>query len=244
MEHKKATKAQLEKKLKEASVYVSKANRKIHFSDIGVTIYDCSEEIVLESNFHRQIWEKINASGYSETCIMFGQLLEIALSHEKEITKKDKKGNVYYSFDGLLKLDGLSETEHAIIDLVKLFIYTSEGISFSLGFDDTSVLKLRTLFNVSMAVYNKIADAGESEKDLDANDYWNSLISELRLENLYVNIDAKYAKEIKNIVDSAEMDVYNKIKSFIESKGGSMLNITAIRKKDEDEAEALNNLQS
>lgn len=244
MEQKKPTKGQLEKMLKEASVYVAKANKKVHFSDIGVTIYDCPDEIVLMSNFHTQIWEKINAKGYSETCIMFSQLIDITLNHMSEIAKKDKKDNVYYTLSSLKSLKTLSENELAIIDLVEVFIYTSEGISYSLGFNDSSVLKLRTLYNVSMSVYNQIFDIAEKNENVDANTYWKGLISELRLGNLYINLNKEHIDEVVEFVKSTENEAYDKIKSFIESKGGSMKDIVAIHKQDTDEAEALSELQS
>ena len=63
MEQKKPTKKQLEKKLREATVFVDKAEKSIYLADIGVGIYITKFQTVLSTNFHRHVWENINSIG-------------------------------------------------------------------------------------------------------------------------------------------------------------------------------------
>ena len=55
MEQKKPTKKQLEKKLKEATVFVDKAEKSIYLAAIGVGIYISKFQTVLSPNFHRHV---------------------------------------------------------------------------------------------------------------------------------------------------------------------------------------------
>ena len=244
MEQKKPTKGQLEKMLKEASVYVSKANKKVHFSDIGVTIYDCPEEIVLMSNFHTQIWEKINAKGYSETCIMFSQLIDITLNHMSEIIHKGKNGIVYYTLDDLRSLKNITYPEFFIIRSCEKFIFTTESFAFSLGTEEKSVLKVDSFYKISQIFHNEIGDIAMSGEDKSSNDFWKDFIRDLRLNNLFIDIKEDTVKDIIDFVKSTEDKAYEDIKSFIESKGGEMINSIAIHKSEGDEAEALSELKS
>lgn len=240
MEQKKATRAQLQKKIDNAQIFIEKSQKSIYFGDIGIGIYICKDEVIARTNFHSHIWEKITSSNFSSPCIFLEQLVNIANEHIKDIEDKNPKGEIYYSFGKLKSINTLTTAEKNLIMLVEYFLYTINEPVFSIGADELSVTKLLMNYILFLAKSQIILDANEG--DIIQNDLYNNLISSLRFLSLTGEFDSIKNDEIKSGITEIESEAYRKIKELIESKGGKILDVIAIPKKNDDEAQALNEL--
>ena len=125
MEQKKATRGELEKRIKNAQLIVDKGKnyKAFYFADRGIGIYICQDYIVATTNFHQHVWNRIDAMGYNTTCLMLESLVDIANTHSQEIQDKNEKGEVYYSLDKLKLVETLTETEKIIIQMTEKWLY-------------------------------------------------------------------------------------------------------------------------
>ena len=125
MEQKKATRGELEKRIKNAQLIVDKGKnyKAFYFADRGIGIYICQDYIVSTTNFHQHVWNRIDAMGYNTTCLMLESLVDIANTHSEEIQDKNEKGEIYYSLDKLRLIDTLTDTERIIIQMTEKWLY-------------------------------------------------------------------------------------------------------------------------
>jgi len=245
MEQKKPTKKQLEKKLNEATVFVDKAEKSIYLADIGVGIYITKFQTVLSTDFHRHVWENINSAGYSGVYMYINSFLDIALSHLDDIKGKTDKGELYYSF-GKLKGCSLLENEKAIINKVEMFIYSVNDGLYSIGSNNDAtgiMLYLDYLYTMSKAALvselpNENILVNTFVKDLTARVFTNSL---------QVSFDETNENTVETL-ENGIADIFNKAfketSKLLEENGGKMLDTVAFPKKEQDEANDLNELKN
>lgn len=102
MEQKKETKAQLERRIKNALVFVPKDKdyQGIYFQDKGLRLQVTADYAIVSTNFHSHVFHAITSSGYSKPYLYTKQFVEIALEHDCKA--KNEKGEVYYSYAKLL----------------------------------------------------------------------------------------------------------------------------------------------
>ena len=112
MEKKKETKAQLERRMKNALVFVprDKDTLGIFFDDKGVRLEVTQDVCVISTSFHRHVFSAITPSGYSRPYLYTKRIIEIALENDCVV------GNGY-SFARLLGvLNGKEDkTEYNIV---------------------------------------------------------------------------------------------------------------------------------
>ena len=96
METKKQTKAQIERKIQNAIVFVpkDKDTKTIFFSDKGLRLTTTADTAVVETGYHRHVFSYFTASGISRPYIYVSRLIEIA-------NETDCKVNDGYSFEKL-----------------------------------------------------------------------------------------------------------------------------------------------
>ena len=243
MEQKKPTKKQLEKKLREATVFVDKAEKSIYLADIGVGIYISKFETVLSTNFHRHVWENINSVGYSGVFMYLNSFLDIVLTKLDEIKDKNTKGELYYSF-GKLKGCSLTENERVIVSKVEMFIYSVNDGLYSIGSENDQIgimLYLDYLYTMSKAtLISELPD-----EDILVNTFVKDLTSRIFTNSLQISFDdsnpetiEKLKNGIKNIFDNA----FSETQKLLADNGGKMLDTIAFPKKEKDEANDLNEL--
>ncbi len=243
MEQKKPTKKQLEKKLKEATVFVDKAEKSIYLADIGVGIYISKFQTVLSTNFHRHVWENINSVGYSGVFMYLNSFLDIVIAKLDDIKDKNTKGELYYSF-GKLKACALSENERMIVSKVEMFIYSVNDGLYSIGSDSDPIgimLYLDYLYTMSKATL--ISELPEG--DILVNTFVKDLVSRMFTNSLQISFDdsdkdtaEKLKKGIQNIFNNA----FNETQKLLADNGGKMLDTIAFPKKEQDEANDLNDI--
>ena len=125
MEQKKATRGELEKRIKNAQLIVDKGKnyKAFYFADRGIGIYICQDYVVSTTNFHQHVWNRINSAGYNSTCLILKSLVDIANTHAEEIQDKNEKGEIYYSLDKLKLVETLTETQKIIIQMTEKWLY-------------------------------------------------------------------------------------------------------------------------
>lgn len=243
MEQKKPTKKQLEKKLKEATVFVDKAEKSIYLADIGVGIYISKFQTVLSTNFHRHVWENINSVGYSGVFMYLNSFLDIVLAKLDDIKDKNTKGELYYSF-GNLKACALSENERMIVSKVEMFIYSVNDGLYSIGSDSDPIgimLYLDYLYTMSKAtLISELPDG-----DILVNTFVKDLTSRMFTNSLQISFDDSdkdTAEKLKNGIQNIFNNAFNETQKLLADNGGKMLDTIAFPKKEQDEANDLNEL--
>lgn len=99
MEQKKVTKAQLERRIQNAIVFVpkDKKTKSIFFSDKGLRVTVTFDTAVVQTNYHSHVFTNITTSGISRPFLYMQKLVEIALANDCETEDG-------YSFAKLLKV--------------------------------------------------------------------------------------------------------------------------------------------
>ena len=103
MEKKKPTKAQMERRIENAIVFVPKTKdtQSIFFSDKGVRLTVTDDKAVIATGYHQHVFESYNMSGMSRPYLYTRRIVELALENDCE--QRDEKGNVTgYSYSSLL----------------------------------------------------------------------------------------------------------------------------------------------
>jgi len=244
MEEKKITKAQLEKRIKNAQLIVDKgsAYKAIYFADRGIGIYICKDYVIVSSNFHQHVWNKVIGTGYNKPCLYLEQMVDIANAHIDEISDKNPKDEVFYSLTKLMSISSLSNDEKLLLTLVERYIYVINDGIYCIGNEPQDITNLMLQYLCWLAKSNIFV--GDRDEDILRNEFYNKFISTLRFIGLDVEIDNSLNDELKDKIAEIEENAYNQIKNYIEDKSGKMIDVVALPKRTDDEAIALKELQS
>ena len=141
MEQKKPTKAELERRLKNAIVLVPKTKDtdEIYFADKGLRLIVTQDHTVIETGFHRHVFDNITSSGMSRAYIYVRRFIEIA--KENDCTYKDDNGLTFYSYQKLLnelKADKEKETDYIIAFYCDLWFYCIFNPLYAINNDQAS----------------------------------------------------------------------------------------------------------
>ena len=135
MEKKKETKAQLERRMKNALVFVprDKDTLGIFFDDKGVRLEVTQDVCVISTSFHRHVFSAITPSGYSRPYLYTKRIIEIALENDCVV------GNGY-SFARLLEvLNGKEDkTEYNIVVYYSWWLMVIFDGLYSISEDEVS----------------------------------------------------------------------------------------------------------
>lgn len=125
MEQKKPTKASLERRLRDAIVFVPKdrETKSFYFSDKGLRLTHTSDTTVIATGFHRHVFDNITMSGYSRPALYVERLIDIAIKENPVV--EDAKGNQHYSFERLLKIleEKEDKTDYNIVSYVSWWLH-------------------------------------------------------------------------------------------------------------------------
>ena len=101
MEQKKETRAQLERRIKQAVVFVPKDKdySSIFFSDKGVRLEVTQDSAVISTNYHRHVFSNITSQGLSRPWLYTKRIIEIAINAQGDVL--DGNG---YSYQKLLEV--------------------------------------------------------------------------------------------------------------------------------------------
>ncbi len=104
MNNNKSTKGELERRIRNAVVLVPKTKdtKSIFFDDKILKLTVTDDFAVIETGFHRHVFNQITASGISRPYLYTKRFIEIALANDS--TWKDEKGQVRRSYSKLFEI--------------------------------------------------------------------------------------------------------------------------------------------
>lgn len=245
MEQKKATRAQLEKRIDNALLIVDKGKefKSIYLGDIGIGVYITKDYAIMTSNFHQHIWNKFNRQGYNKPYIYLDQFVNLANEHINEIGDKNIEDELFYSMRKLIAISTLSESEKILIGMVYRFIYVANSGIYAIGNENIENTNLLLQYSCWLSYSNVFFEI--KDEDVLRNDIYNKFISEFRYNSLDKDIDKKFENKLKEKINEVEGNAYNQIKKFINENGGKMIDTVALPKRtDEDEVQALKEIMS
>ena len=135
METKKPTKAQLERRLQNAILFIerTKDTRSIYFSDKGVRLTITEDYAIVETLAHRHVFDKITMSGISRPYLYTDKLIDIAL--QNDCATQDG-----YSFAKLLEVlkEKENQAEYNIAVYTDWWIFNCFQPLYGIAEDETS----------------------------------------------------------------------------------------------------------
>lgn len=122
MEQKKPTNAQLQKRIKNAVIFIprTKDTQDIFFSDKGVRLVVDNDGCVIETNYHRHVFSNITSSGVSRPYLYTKRIVEIANENIDAI--KTESGYLYQRLVDVLK-DKEDKSEYNIAVYYEWFLF-------------------------------------------------------------------------------------------------------------------------
>lgn len=128
------SKAQIERRINKAILHIDRTSdtREIYFSDKGLRLIANSDFCIIETNFHRHVFNSILPSGRNMTWVYVNLLLDYA--NEYDCIAQDENGRGYYSYTLLLDtLKKKDETKYNIAWFLDLYFYNIFQPLYSLG---------------------------------------------------------------------------------------------------------------
>lgn len=113
MENKKETNGTLQRKIKNAVVFVEKTKetKSVYFKDRGMHLTVTEDYAVIETNFHRHVFNAVTSSGYSRPYLYTSMIIDTALG----CSDKTQEGYSYQKMlEELHKRDNQAEYNNAV----------------------------------------------------------------------------------------------------------------------------------
>ena len=130
MEQKKETRAQIERKIKNAIVFVpkDKETKSIFFSDKGLRLTVTEDTAVIETNYHRHVFSNYTSFGLSRPYIYTKQIVDMVLNY-------DCKTEDGYSYQKLARTleEKEDKTEYNIFWYVDKWLFNIFQPLYSIG---------------------------------------------------------------------------------------------------------------
>lgn len=211
-EVKKETKAQIERKIKNALVFVprDKEYSEVYFSDKGLRLETTSDTAVISTNFHRHVFSNVTGSGISRPFLYTWRVIGIANSN-------DCKTENGYSFRKLLETLHAKEdqTEYNLCVYYEWYVFNMFQPLFSIGETDVETFLVYESYVHNIA-RNEIL-LSEKTEDITNKQFVDRVISNIRefTDNITESVlfrkqtDEEYAKE--NIEAAQELETNDNV---------------------------------
>lgn len=209
MEKKKTTNAQLQRKIRDAVVFVAKDKdtQSVYLSDKGVRITLTGGEVVIETGFHKHVFNSFTMEGYSRPYLYSKRFLEIVFGN-------DCTEDGGYSFQKLLNVLGKKEdkTEYNISVYYGWWLSIIYDGLYSISEDEFSSWLVYFKYLQILAVNGILLDG--VKEDLTNKQFvekFKNLIDELCIENeerviLRKKSDEEIVKENIDAMREEELD--------------------------------------
>lgn len=144
MQEKKVTKAQLEKKIANAVLFVEKTKEteSVYFSDKGMRLIVNDEVAIIETGHHRHVFSMLAQTEVSKPYLYTKRVVELAL--ENDCTVKNERGEQFYSFARLLEV--LKEKDESLYNIAYFFQMWVQCIFFPLYMIGESEVEAFTVY--------------------------------------------------------------------------------------------------
>ena len=134
-EEKKPTVAQLERRFKNAILFIDKTKdtQSIFFDDKGLSLIVNEDFAIIGTGFHRHVFNNITAAGVSRPYLYTKRFIEIALANDCTVAKKD--GGIIHSYAKLMRVlkDKEDKSEYNLCWYVDLWYNNLFAPLYSIG---------------------------------------------------------------------------------------------------------------
>ena len=221
-------------------IYKGDDFRSIYFADLGMGIYVCKDFVIATTNFHQHIWNRFTGTGLDYPVVFLTQLVDIANEHGKDISDKNERGEKYHSMGKLISLDTLTEAERKIITITSNFLYLVNANIHALNLEPFDM----AMFNIKYSHWLSMGEVmmNNDVNDMPLNDFNGEVIKNMRF--LCLNAEFEKTDELRAKINEIEDKALSDIKSFVEANGGKVFDDVKLPKREGNEVEALNELQS
>lgn len=238
---KKPSKAQLESKIENAILLVEKGKefKAFRFSDMGISIKICQDYTMLESNFHRNVWNNITSNGYSNVYVLLNEVVSIATQLKDDIAVKNDKDEIEYHFGKLKDLDYIPQADKNILNLFEKWVYLLNDSPFMIGSEKINILSIVSSYIIWLSK-NQILYS-ERNEDLTINKFYNELIKNIRYLSLNTQDDMneKQMQEFKTLVSNVEDNAFVTINDYLANKDIQVADYVALPKLTDEDANAM-----
>ena len=218
MEQKKETRATIERKIKNAVVFVpkDKGTISIFFSDKGVRLTITMDSAVIAFGYSQTIYSNFTAAGISRPYLYTKRIIEIAKEHLEEI--KTDNG---YSFQRLLDVlkEKEDKTEYNIVAYYDWFVFNLFQPQYGIAEDEVSSFLVYEDYIHNIAKNSILLDV--RNEDLTNKQFIDKMVANIKgfTDNLEESVllhkksDEEIAKE--NIEAAQEQELNNAMEAQI-----------------------------
>lgn len=218
MEQKKPTNAQLQKRISNAVVHIDRTKnvREVYFDDKGLRLIDCDDFIIVGTNFHRHVFNKILSTGYSRPCLYISRFIDFALEYDCVVT--DEHGVKTRSYAKLFKSLKAKEDnpEYYIAQYVDWYLFNIFCPLYSV--DENRFANFRVYFEYIHNLACNNTALSEHKEGLTNKQYWEEykkLMDEFigsveESEILEAISDEEFAKMESEAMAAEDIDNANK----------------------------------
>lgn len=238
MEPKKISKAQLEKAVRTAIVYVPKTKdtRTLRIDDRGYTITITDDYTVVSTNFHRNVFSNFVSDGLSSPHVWLDMFVQICEKYHEHGEIKDEAGNVRaFSLKQMMAWDEFPQEEYVIVEHTEAWLDTLTEGCFSIGDDELSVQNVSMMYLSFLSKANTLLTA--ANKDITKNEMYNKYLSSIR----WTSLDSASGVTLEE-VEKIENEALEKIKALSKEKGKELSDRVVIHKRNIDDKELLNQM--
>lgn len=183
MEQKKQTKAQIERKIQNAIVFVpkDKDTKTIFFSDKGLRLTTTSDTAVIETGYHRHVFSSFTASGFSRPYLYVNRLIEIANEHDCKVEDS-------YSFERLKDvLKEKNDSNFPLVTYIGWWLFNLFHPLYTIGETEIESFLVYESFIHNIACQSIILS--ETEKDITNKEFIEKVINSIK--DLTSNIEER-----------------------------------------------------
>lgn len=215
MQEKKVTKAQLEKKIANAVLFIEKTQEtnSVYFSDKGMRLIVNDEVAIIETGHHRHVFSMLAQTEVSKPYLYTKRVVELAL--ENDCTVKNERGEQFYSFARLL--DVLKEKDESLYNIAYYFQMWVQCIFFPLYMIGESEVEAFTVYLdfVSIIARNSIM-LEEKNDSLSSKQFVEKYVENIKAYTATlqdVEIFKKMSDEefVQAQLKNAEQDLYDSL---------------------------------
>lgn len=211
--NKKPTKSELERRIKNALVFVPKDKdyQSIYFADKGLKLEVTQEHTIISTTYHKHVFDNITSSGISKPYIYTRRFIEIAL--DTDCTYTDDNGYKFYSYQKMmneLKANKDKQDEYIIAFYCDLWFYNIFNPLYSI--DTTIQSSYQVYFDYVYNIARNHTILGEHKDGLTTKDFVDNVVSKFKEMTNELNDTILFEKE------TDEQRIENEIKSLQEDE--------------------------
>ena len=181
MEKKKPTKAQIERRIENAVLFVPKTKEtlSIFFSDKGIRLTVTLDKAIIATGYHQHVFDAYNMSGLSRPYLYTKRIIELALENNCEV--KDEKGNpTGYSYNALLESlkNKEDKSEYNIAYYYSWYLLNIFSPLYNIG--ETAVESFLTYFDYICNIARNAILLSEKTEDVTNRQFIDTFIENIK----------------------------------------------------------------